>query len=239
MLPGTVDEAASFRTHLAATRAVVVDCLRDQQAPLPWLVGELSPPRDPSHSPLAQVGLAWDRLPFLADLAPFFLLEPGSAELALGPAVLRPFPVPQQEGQLDLWVEMGGEQDGGYVGVLRYNTDLFDHGTAADLVRGFVATLSSAVDQPDVALADLAGVDADQAARLDAWGRGPEVALPDADVVALVRAHARRRPDAVAARRRGRRRHLRRAGRLRRPRHRRPALAGHRRGRPGRGHARP
>ncbi|MEA5455188.1 amino acid adenylation domain-containing protein [Sinomonas sp. JGH33] len=198
VLTGEVDEAQTFRELLAATRDRVVDGLRDQRAPLPWLVSELSPPRDPSHAPLAQAGLAWDRLPFLADLAPFFLLEPGPAELALGEARLRPFPVPQQEGQLDLWVELGGERDGGYVGVLRYSTDLFDAGTARDLADAFVATVTSAVHDPDAPMSALAIADTAQRGRLEAWGRGPEVPLPEADVLALVLEQARTRPDAVA-----------------------------------------
>ena len=238
VLPGTVDEGASFRAHLSATRELVVDCMSDQHAPLAWLVGELSPPRDPSHSPLAQVGLAWDRLPFLAELAPFFLLEPGEAELTLAEAVLRPFPVAQQEGQLDLWVEMGGEQDGGYVGVLRYNSDILDHGTAADLARAFVATVTTVVDHPDVRLSDVAVLDGGQATRVTAWGRGPERVLPDTDVAALVRAHARSRPRGHRFERYRGRRHLRRPGGGGRPGHRRAAVAGHRRRRPGRRDAR-
>lgn len=198
VVPGAVDEEQTYRELLESTRDQVIDCLRDQEAPLPWLVGRLAPPRDPSHSPLAQVGLAWDRLPFLPELGDFFLLEPGESELEVAGARLRPFPVPQQEGQLDLWIEMGGERDGCYVGVLRYNTDLFDHATAQDLTAAFVTALSTGVQNPDVPMRELDTLSPKQADRLRAWGRGPEPELPATTVPALINQEAHRRPTSIA-----------------------------------------
>ncbi|MFD0223129.1 non-ribosomal peptide synthetase [Streptomyces hirsutus] len=196
---GEVEETATYREVLASVRARVLEAMRAQELPFPWLVRELAPPRDPSRTPLYQAGFAWDRLPFLTDMDAFFLLDPDrTAELAVAGATLRPYPVPQQEGQTDLWVEMGGERDGAFAGVLRYNTDLFEPGTARDLAAAFVATVESLVRQPDAPLHSLARGDERQSARLAAQGSGPVRALPDARLPDLFRDQVRRTPDATA-----------------------------------------
>ncbi|MFE9939146.1 condensation domain-containing protein, partial [Streptomyces hirsutus] len=175
---GEVEETATYREVLASVRARVLEAMRAQELPFPWLVRELAPPRDPSRTPLYQAGFAWDRLPFLTDMDAFFLLDPDrTAELAVAGATLRPYPVPQQEGQTDLWVEMGGERDGAFAGVLRYNTDLFEPGTARDLAAAFVATVESLVRQPDAPLHSLARGDERQSARLAAPAGSRRVAV--------------------------------------------------------------
>ncbi|MPZ28226.1 MAG: amino acid adenylation domain-containing protein [Micromonosporaceae bacterium] len=196
---GHVDEASTYRELLAATRERVVAAMRGQELPFPWLVRMLAPQRDPSRTPLFQAGFAWDRLPFLANMGQFFLLEPDpSTAVTVAGARLRPYPVPQQEGQTDLWAEMGGERDGGYVGVLRYNTDIFTEGTARGLAATFVATVEALVGRPDVPMRQLSRCDRQQAAALDRWGHGPVRELPDTTLPALIRAQAGRTPDATA-----------------------------------------
>lgn len=196
---GEVDEKATYREVLASVRERVLEAMRAQELPFPWLVRELAPPRDPSRTPLYQAGFAWDRLPFLNDMDEFFLLEPGSAaELSIAGATLRPYPVPQQEGQTDLWIEMGGERDGVYSGVLRYNTDIFEAGTARELAATFVTTVETLVHHPDEALQSLVRGDERQLAQLAEWGSGPERELPPARLPELFRDQALRTPDATA-----------------------------------------
>ncbi|WP_329257819.1 amino acid adenylation domain-containing protein [Streptomyces sp. NBC_01478] len=196
---GEVDEELTYRQSLAASRERVSEAMRAQELPFPWLVRELAPPRDPSRTPLYQAGFAWDRLPFLNDMDAFFLLEPGpGAELAIAGATLRPYPLPQQEGQTDLWVEMGAERDGAFAGVLRYNTDVFGADTAREVAAAFVTTVETLVDRPDEPLRDLPRGDERQRTRLTEWGSGPERALPAARLPQLFREQVRRTPDAVA-----------------------------------------
>ncbi|NJA60674.1 condensation domain-containing protein, partial [Streptomyces sp. NEAU-H3] len=176
---GEVDEEATFRALLASSRTRVAEAMRAQELPFPWLVRELAPPRDTSRTPLFQAGFAWDRLPFLNDMDAFFLLAPGpDARLSVAGATLRPYPLPQQEGQTDLWVEMGAEREGAFAGVLRYSTDLFTAGTAAELAATFVSTAHSLLAAPDEELGTLPRGDARQRAALAAWGTGPEPARP-------------------------------------------------------------
>ncbi len=196
---GEVDEEVTYRQLLASSRERVSEAMRAQELPFPWLVRELAPPRDPSRTPLYQAGFAWDRLPFLNDMDAFFLLEPGpGAELGIAGATLRPYPLPQQEGQTDLWVEMGAERDGAFAGVLRYNTDIFGAGTARELAATFVTTVETLVDRPDEPLHQLARGDERQRALLAEWGAGPERALPVAQLPQLFRERVRSAPDAVA-----------------------------------------
>ncbi|WP_413755424.1 non-ribosomal peptide synthetase [Streptomyces sp. MMBL 11-3] len=196
---GEIDEESTYRSLLATSRERVTEALRAQELPFPWLVRELAPPRDPSRTPLYQAGFAWDRLPFLTDMDAFFLLEPGpGAELDVAGATLRPYPLPQQEGQTDLWVEMGAEQDGAFAGVLRYNTDIFGAGTARELAATFVTTVETLVAHPDEPLRDLVRGDGRQRARLTEWGTGPERAVPAARLPDLVRDQAHRTPGATA-----------------------------------------
>ncbi|MFE2887893.1 amino acid adenylation domain-containing protein [Streptomyces sp. NPDC059272] len=196
---GEVDEEVTYRQLLASSRERVSEAMRAQELPFPWLVRELAPPRDPSRTPLYQAGFAWDRLPFLNDMDAFFLLEPGpGAELGIAGATLRPYPLPQQEGQTDLWVEMGAERDGAFAGVLRYNTDIFGAGTARELAATFVTTVETLADRPDEPLRQLARGDGRQRGLLAEWGAGPERALPADQLPQLFRERVRSAPDAVA-----------------------------------------
>ncbi|MFD6549091.1 amino acid adenylation domain-containing protein [Streptomyces sp. NPDC058398] len=196
---GEVDEESTYRGLLTSSRERVLEAMRAQELPFPWLVRELAPPRDPSRTPLYQAGFAWDRLPFLHDMDAFFLLEPGpGAELDIAGATLRPYPLPQQEGQTDLWIEMGAERDGAFAGVLRYNTDIFGAGTARELAATFVTTVETLVARPDEPLRALARGDEHQRARLAAWGTGPERAIPAARLPELFRDQVARTPGATA-----------------------------------------
>ncbi|MFW6689470.1 non-ribosomal peptide synthetase [Streptomyces sp. MAR4 CNX-425] len=196
---GEVDERSTYRELLASSRERVVEATRAQQLPFPWLVGELAPPRDPSRTPLYQAGFAWDRLPFLGGMDQFFLLEPSAtAELSVAGALLRPYPLPQQEGQTDLWIEMGGERDGAYTGVLRYNTDIFDAGTARDLAAAYVGTVAALAGNPDEPLRSLVRGDERQLRRLADWGSGPVREIPAARLPELFGAQVSRTPEAVA-----------------------------------------
>ncbi|RKN40378.1 non-ribosomal peptide synthetase [Streptomyces hoynatensis] len=196
---GEADEEATYRQLVAAAKERALDAMRGQEIPFPRLVKELALPRDPSRTPLYQAGFAWDRLPLSPELGQFFLLEPDlGTEVRIAGAVLRPHPLPQQEGQADLWVEMGGERDGGYVGVLRFTTDVFTAETGRELAAAFAATVETLAARPDEPVRTLPRGDAGQLARLNAWGTGPRRELPEDTLPGLLRAQARRTPQATA-----------------------------------------
>lgn len=196
---GEITETSTYRELLAGTRERVLAAMQAQELPFPWLVRELAPPRDPSRTPLYQAGFAWDRLPFLTDMGDFFLLEPGpSTAMSIAGAEVSPYPIPQQEGQTDLWIEMGAERDGAYGGVLRYNSDIFGVGTAQELADTFVDVVGSLLADPDRPLAELVRGDDQQRARLQDWGHGPDRERPNATLPQLFRDQAVRTPNGIA-----------------------------------------
>ncbi|WP_085314308.1 non-ribosomal peptide synthetase [Derxia lacustris] len=154
-LRARIDAEAPFTALLAQLRQTVLTAMRHQDCPFSWLVEQLAPRRDPGHAPLAQLGFSWERLPLLADFADFFLAEPGPVERDFGPFALSPFPVPQQEGQLDLLLEMGGERDGAFVGTLKYDDNLFDAATIGHWLDGFRHLVAALAADPERAIADL------------------------------------------------------------------------------------
>ncbi len=160
-----------FAEVLARVRATVLDALRHQEAPFPGLVQRLAPRRHPAIDPLAQLGFSWERLPLMAEFSDFFLPEIGDGAAhregrRIGDLRLSPFHVPQQEGQLDLLMEMGGERGGCMVGTLKYRTALYDAGTVSHWLQAWKALVADLATDPDRVVGDVA------------MGQGPEPCLP-------------------------------------------------------------
>jgi len=108
------DGALGFGDLVRQVRETVVGALRHGDCPFQWLVQELAPRRDPAHAPIAQLAFSWERLPLLAEFERYFLAVPPPGVQEIPGARLRPFAVPQQEGQFELLLEMGGEIDGAH-----------------------------------------------------------------------------------------------------------------------------
>ncbi len=193
-----LDPATPFSQLLASVRQNVIEALRHQQCPFSWLVEELAPQRDPSYAPLSQLGFSWERLPLLADFAEFFMAAPAPVERSGPGFMLRPYALPQQEGQFDLLLEMGGEREGALVGVLKYHEHLFKKESAAELVQAFITLVGAIVAASDCRISDL---DLTTPARMMSWlqrGIGPELALPEMPVLEQIRRQAASTPDAIA-----------------------------------------
>ncbi len=192
------DVEQSFSALLTQVRALVVDGMRYQDCGFSRLVEALAPVRDPSMPPLAQIAFAWERLPLLQAFEAFFLQDPAATELSLGAMRLRPFAVPQQEGQFDLALEMGGERDGAYQGVLKYQSALWEPATVQRFADAFVRLVADLVADPE---APLHAARLGDAAASETWlraGDGPVRALDGRDTLEAIAAQAARTPDAVA-----------------------------------------
>lgn len=193
-----VDPAQPFAHLLASVRQIVVDALRHQNCPFSALVEDLAPQRDASYAPVAQLGFSWERLPLLADFADFFVAEPGDVTRNSAGITLKPFPVCQQEGQLDLLLEMGGEREGALIGVLKYHDQLFRRETAEELVAAFSALVGSVVGSP---AAHVSVLNLRNPMRSDLaleWGVGAVCDLPESSVLDLIYMRAAQTPDATA-----------------------------------------
>src|SRR3569832_278460 len=149
VLRGAVTGDMRFVDLLHRSHDLVADAMRHQTFPFATLVERRVPGRDLSRPPLFQAGFSWERLPQFKELAAFFALEiPVSASVDFGGLRLAPYPLPQQEGQVDIALEMGGEVDGRLFGVWKYNSDLYATETVAsfadhyrEILRGGVFVL--------------------------------------------------------------------------------------------------
>ncbi|MFJ4052121.1 amino acid adenylation domain-containing protein [Pseudomonas sp. NPDC089743] len=183
-LPVAVDPHCSFLTLLAQVREHVVGALRHQDMPLHKLVETLAPTRDGSYAALAQLGFSWERLPVLADFEHFYASSPATNEgiqatdSPLTQWQLTAFPVPQQEGQLDLQLEMGALVDECFEAVFKYDSQLFEAQSIRRLRDGLRVFVARLVDAPGLTITQLLQPRADQ---LDNW-RALGVGVTDASV---------------------------------------------------------
>ncbi len=188
----------TFREFLGRTRETVLRALEHQDYPLSLLVEQLALPHDPSRSPLFQVTFDLQRIHRVGELAQLFLPCSGGAAVDVGGLLLEPFPLPQQEGQMDLSLQMAEVGDS-LIGSMRYNTDLFEAETIARLVEHFRTLLAGVVADPDQRLSALPLLPpAEREQVLVHWNATATPAPAAATLPALVEAQVARTPEAVA-----------------------------------------
>ncbi|MDR3436280.1 non-ribosomal peptide synthetase [Telmatospirillum sp.] len=141
VLRQTVDEAAGFERHLAATREVCLQAIADQHCPFETLIEAIGLPRDLSHNPLFDVLVVWQS----GDSAPPSL--PGLTLRPLSPS----FPY----AKFDLAFHFGRNDDG-IVCQIEYSTDLFEAETIAALFARLDTLAGSVLADRDRPLATIA-----------------------------------------------------------------------------------
>lgn len=146
----------TFRELLGQAKDEVVEAIRHQHYPFSLLVKELSLERDPSRAPLVQVAFGWEKLPQMKSLSKLFVSDASATEDNLfGGLEIESYRVPQQEGQYELNLEMGGESNGELFGCFKYNSDLFSARRISRLAGHFktlLAAIANDIDQPVAAL---------------------------------------------------------------------------------------
>ena len=137
-------DTPSFNEILGRVRQTVLEALDHDGYPFPLLVQQLQPERDPSRSPLFQVFFALQKPQLLVQegLAPFVMGAEG-ARIELGGLTLESMSLQQQTAQFDLSLTMT-ETEGGLIGSLDYNTDLFDQATIKRMA-GHIQTLTESL----------------------------------------------------------------------------------------------
>ncbi|ADO71805.1 non-ribosomal peptide synthase-like protein [Stigmatella aurantiaca DW4/3-1] len=192
-LRGNLSGNPVFRDFLAQLRQTVVGGLAHQDYPFHLLVERLNPERHSNSSPIFQS---------------VFMLQPAQqgniyagdeANPAMpGGLVLRPFEIPQQEGQFDLILELT-ETDSGLSGMLKYSTDLFD-ATGAQQILGHLETLlESVVEGPGKRLSDLTLLKPSERHQvLQAWNETAGAFSRITCIHETFEAQAQKAPDAIA-----------------------------------------
>jgi non-ribosomal peptide synthetase component F len=156
-------QVGTFAELLDHVRTDVLEALDHQEYPFALMVKELAVSRDSRRTPVFQAVFNFIRSEDSGTLSQFFVTDGTSGRLDFGGVVLEPYPVPQQEGQFELVLEMT-ESAGTLRGRFKCDPKVFAPETVRCLARGFTSLLEAIARQPGVAVADLvAGIEVDPA----------------------------------------------------------------------------
>ncbi len=184
----TLPGSPSFHGLVERVREAALGAFAHQELPFEKVVEELQPRRDPSRPPLFQVLFA---LQNRRDTAAPAAELPGLA--------LRGIPLGAESAKFDLSLALG-ENEGGLVGGLEYNRDLFEAATIDRLTGHLAVLLAAAAAEPGRPLGELALLTAAEQRQLADWGTGGGLLAGAGGLTlyGMVAAQAERRPDAVA-----------------------------------------
>ncbi len=183
-LRSKVSDQMSFRQLLRSVRETCLDAYTHQDLPFEQLVEELCPERDPRHTPIFQVA--------------FTLQTPSPSLRASSQWSLVGMSMGSQSSQFDLTLNM---EDRGQelVGVLEYNTDIFEDVTVARMLRNFQRLFEAIVSDPDMRVGSLPLVSAEEHRQLVQEWNETEADYPtDACLPQLFTPAVRRSPQVVA-----------------------------------------
>ncbi|MDA8018161.1 MAG: amino acid adenylation domain-containing protein [Thermoanaerobaculia bacterium] len=188
----------SFRKFLHRMRRDLLSDLDHQDMPFPLLVEKLQPDRDASRLPLFQVDFVYQGK---ADSGEALQLLSGGAatRVSWGGHELTPYPLAQQEGQLDLSFEMVEAGDG-LIGSAKYNADVLEEATVVRLIDHFARLARHAGAEPDLRLSQLEILEPHQLQRLILDHQGPKVVSeePDALLHRTFERQVAETPDSIA-----------------------------------------
>src|SRR5262249_39019127 len=136
VLRGSFTEHPSFKVFLAQVRQTSLDALAHQDFPLSLLVERLQLSRDSSRSPIFQVLFNLLQPQQFREVAELWGAGEAGEQVEWGGMSLEPFAMAQQEGQLDLTLEMI-EAQASLSGLFKYNPDLFDAATIERMANHF------------------------------------------------------------------------------------------------------
>jgi len=196
VLRGDLSGSPTFRTLLGRTRTTVLEALAHQDYPFNLLVQRLGLAADRSRPPVFQVMFNY------LNVAPLMvgrgLAGDGSATIEIAGLKIEGFPIPTQEGQFDLALEI--VQAGPLTtAVLRYDSDLFDRETIERMAGHYRTLLEAAVQDPSTPISRLPLVTAEERPRiLVDWNRTERSYPADATLPWLFETQAERTPDAIA-----------------------------------------
>jgi amino acid adenylation domain-containing protein len=174
----------TFRTLLSRVSDVALGAYTHQDATFEQLVEELQPQRDLSNTPLFQVMFGLQNAPIsaleLSGLKLSFLgRNPGTAKF-----------------DLTLFIEEAAEE---LIGVLEYNTDLFEEATINRMAGHFQQLLAGIVANPDRPLSELPMLtEAERQQLLVEWNQTQVDYPKNYCIHELFEAQVERTPDAIA-----------------------------------------
>ncbi|GMK39957.1 hypothetical protein PCCS19_30120 [Paenibacillus sp. CCS19] len=143
------DGHTTVRALIDQVKETMLQAMQHQDVPFAVVVDEVGVHRNSSRTPIFQSMFAYQRAPRLENqqFSKFMIGDPDTV-MQLGSLTIKPYPLPQQEGQFDLSLSI--IKDGGYLqGVFLYNTDLFSADKMNRMSQNFVTLVESALLHPD------------------------------------------------------------------------------------------
>ncbi|NWG15760.1 MAG: amino acid adenylation domain-containing protein [Chloroflexi bacterium] len=200
MLPIRVDLSGnpSFRKFLAQVRQVMLAALEHQDFPFSLMVERLGRSQNNNRSPLFQVSFDVQRVHQFEALSDVFVPRATGRRVDLGGLEIEAYPLPQQEGQFDLVMQI---LDAGTTlpAVLKYSSDIFEGATIARMVSHYKKLLESTVTDPDQRICDLPLLTDEERRQLVLDWNSTRVSYPeDTAFYRLFEAQVVRTPDATA-----------------------------------------
>jgi amino acid adenylation domain-containing protein len=184
VLRGEVSDDPGFRQFLTRVREVCLGAYMHQDVPFERLVEELQPERDLSRTPLFQA---------------FFVLQNLPAQtLELTGLNLSPVEMDIRKVVFDLTLDMR-EDGSNIVGVIEYNTDLFETATIQRMISHFTTLLEGIASNPEQKLSALPLLTEDECRRtLFEWNPAACEDLSDGCLHELFEKQAAETPDHIA-----------------------------------------
>lgn len=202
VLRGTISADSTFEELLRRTRKTFTDAFEHRHYPFPLLVEQLSPARDPSKSPIFQVMFNFLNRQTLGEVANLLYRDKSGAlageSVGFGDLKMRPFAMDQEEGQLDLALEII-DNNHSLTGLLKYSTDLYEEGTIARMASHFEILLQGIVSHPKERLSELPLLTAEERHQILVEWNATEVDYPkDKCLHEVFEGQVERTPDSVA-----------------------------------------
>jgi amino acid adenylation domain-containing protein len=187
----------TFRSFLRQVSDTVLEAIGHQDFPFPLLVERLQPKRSSGFSPLFQVDFVLQK----AQIGDFtnLLDVMGKTEVTMnwGGLKVKPFVIPQQEGQFDVTLEII-ELESSLSGHLKYNTDLFDADTIKRMAGHFDVLVRDIVRNPAQRITMLPLLPQEEQLQLKDWNQTETDYPKDKTIVDLFQEQVEKTPDNIA-----------------------------------------
>lgn len=155
MLPlkSSIGHNPTFKQYLKANKESVIHAIENQDYPFPLLVEKIKPNRNPVRSPIFQTSFILQSINQLPELSGILYNEDGK-EFEFANLMIRPYEVSQQEGQLDLTLEIT-EASMKLNGALKYNKQLFKRESIERMIKSYITLIEQVINDPEIVVKKL------------------------------------------------------------------------------------
>ncbi len=194
VLRSTLAGERTFEGFLKELQSEVKDAFAHQEYPFPLLGERLSP-----RSPLFQVMFSYQKAhPRYTPGLSAFALDRDGARIEIGGMALRSLAPERRSALFDLELLTAELEDGELLGLLLFNSDVFEPATARRLLEHYRVLLAGAVAEPGRRLDELPLLAAAELQQLTREWNDTSRARPADSFLALFEATVNRQPEAIA-----------------------------------------